>query len=111
MVARMRIYYSNGPISESDQIFYEQVKPVHEKHGAKFIGRYINEQGNYIVLWEYESELEMSRIQEAVANDPETLATKDIRLKSGLHAVPFKEYLLKSTDQIYNVPKGQWHKD
>jgi hypothetical protein len=98
MVIRMRIYKTEGRMEESDAIFYNLVKPVHEKYGARFIGRYINQLGQYIVLWEYQSEEQMVKIQYEVSNDPATIATKDIRRRSGLHAVEFDEFILKSTD-------------
>jgi hypothetical protein len=97
MVVRMRIYKTVDRQPSSDRIFYDLVKPVHEKHGAMFMGRYIDQNGQYVVLWQYNSEEEMVRIQQAVANDPETIANKEIRQQSGLHAVPFDEFILKAT--------------
>jgi hypothetical protein len=48
------------------------------------------------VMWEYESKEELHRIQNLVANDPQTIFNKESRLKSGLHAVEFDEYILES---------------
>jgi hypothetical protein len=98
MVIRMRIYKTKERLSSSDQVFYHKVKPVHEKHGAIFVGRYLDQNGQYVVLWKYNTEEEMLRIQQAVANDPETIENKEVRQKSGLHSVPFEEFILKSTD-------------
>jgi hypothetical protein len=107
MVVRMRIYKTVDRQPSSDLIFYDLVKPVHEKHGARFMGRYLDQNGQYVVLWQYSSEEEMVSIQQAVANDPETIATKEIRQKSGLHGVPFDEFMLKSTDpDVFPAPKS-----
>jgi len=98
MVIRMRIYHSEqADHDEADQIFYDLVKPVHEKHGAIFKGRYRNKNGKVVVMWEYESESEMERIQAAVGSDPESLKNKQQRLNKGLHGVLFDEYLLTPT--------------
>ncbi len=99
MVIRLRIYHAKDQdFAEADKVFYELVKPVHEKHGAKFIGRYRDASGKHFVMWEYENTLEMSRIQNLVNNDPETIKNREVRLSSGFHAVPFDEYILESTD-------------
>jgi hypothetical protein len=98
MVIRMRIYQTQGPNSDADLIFYETVKPIHEKHGAHFVGRYLDEKGRHVVMWSYESKEEMRRIQRAVANDPETIRNRELRLIKGLHAVDFEEFALISTD-------------
>lgn len=99
MVIRMRIYESQGADqAEADAVFYELVKPVHERHGAVFAGRYRDAEGRVVVLWRYADEAALTRIQAAVAADPETLAHRGRRLASGLHGRPFSEYLLHSTD-------------
>jgi L-rhamnose mutarotase len=96
MVIRLRIYHTREQNKDADKVFYELVKPVHEKHGARFIGRYMDETGKHFVMWEYESKEELHRIQNLVANDPQTIFNKESRLKSGLHAVEFDEYILES---------------
>lgn len=99
MVIRMRIYDSqNADHSQADAIFYQWVKPVHERHGAEFVGRYRDAEGRVVVLWRYASEAELRRIQSAVAADPETLQHREQRLAAGLHGLDFTEYLLYSTD-------------
>jgi len=98
MVIRMRIYQTQGPNPDADLIFYESVKPIHEKHGAFFVGRYLDDKGRHVVMWSYENEEEMRRIQRAVANDRETIKNREMRLRSGLHAVEFEEFVLTSTD-------------
>ncbi len=96
---RLRIYHSEmADHDESDQIFYSLVKPVHEKHGALFRGRYRDASGKVFVLWEYENENELKRIQKVVADDPESQKNKTLRQKRGLHGIPFDEYILKSTN-------------
>ena len=91
MVIRMRIYASqNADHRQADAIFYQWVKPVHERHGAEFLGR-------VVVLWRYASEAELRRIQSAVAADPETLQHRELRLAAGLHGLDFTEHLLYST--------------
>lgn len=98
MVIRMRIYHSEeANHAEADNIFYNLVKPVHEKHGAIFRGRYRNKSGKVVVMWEYENESELKRIQEAVANDAESLKNKSKRLHKGLHGISFDEYVLTPT--------------
>ena len=100
MVVRMRIYETNKRIESSDRVFYELVKPIHERYGAQFLGRYLDQKGRYVVLWQYENENELARIQQAVATDPESIANKQIRLNSGLHGIPFQEFILQSTDPV-----------
>lgn len=98
MVIRLRIYHAKDQdFAEADRVFYELVKPVHEKHGAKFIGRYRDESGKHFVMWEYENRESLNLIQELVAKDQETIRNRDTRLSSGFHAVPFEEYVLEST--------------
>lgn len=99
MVIRMRIYDSqNADHRQADAIFYQWVKPVHERHGAEFVGRYRDAEGRVVVLWRYASEAELMRVQSAVAADPETLRHREQRLAAGLHGLDFTEYLLYSTD-------------
>lgn len=100
MVVRMRIYESqNVDHAAADRVFYERVKPVHERYGAKFMGRYRDPENRVVVLWRYSSLIELKRIQEAVSKDPSSLKHKAERLKSGLHACDFKESFLFPTDQ------------
>jgi hypothetical protein len=98
MVIRMRIYQTNGPDRVADDVFYRLVKPVHERHGACFMGRYIDMKGRHVVMWSYNDREDMAAIQERVANDEETIRSRPIRLKSGLHGVPFEEFIMESTD-------------
>jgi hypothetical protein len=99
MVIRLRIYESQDvDHAQADQVFYQRVKPVHERHGAEFVGRYRDAEGRVVVMWRYVDEADLRRIQAAVARDPETLLHREARLQSGLHAVPHQEYILSSTD-------------
>jgi hypothetical protein len=100
MVIRMRIYQTQGPNPDADLIFYGTVKPIHEKHGAHFVGRYLDNKGRHVVMWSYENEEEMHRIQQDVVNDPETIRNREMRLRSGLHAIDFEEFVLTSTDAV-----------
>jgi hypothetical protein len=78
MVIRLRIYHAKDQdFNAADKVFYELVKPVHEKHGARFIGRYRDESGKHFVMWAYDSKEDLHRIQALVANDPETLKNRD----------------------------------
>ena len=95
----MRIYESEGADHDSaDRVFYELVKPVHERHGATFIGRYRDERNRVIVLWSYPDEARLRQIQADVAEDPETKRTESLRKASGLHDMQFMEFILRSTD-------------
>ncbi|MBF2055458.1 MAG: NIPSNAP family protein [Candidatus Sericytochromatia bacterium] len=99
MVVRMRIYASEqADHARADQIFYQQVKPVHERHGARFLGRYRDDAGRVVVLWAYADADSLQAIQKAVAQDPETLASKAEREASGLHGLAFEEWILHPTD-------------
>lgn len=98
MVIRMRIYLTNGPNPDADDVFYRLVKPVHEKHGARFIGRYVDQEGRHIVMWAYPDPATMHSIQESVAKDEETVKNVAVRMQQGLHGVPFQEYIMTSTD-------------
>lgn len=97
MVIRMRIYNTNGENPEADHVFYTLVKPVHERHGARFLGRYMDKKGRHVVMWGYSSEDDMKEIQLRVAQDPETLKNKDVRLNQGLHGTEFEELILYPT--------------
>lgn len=98
MVIRLRIYHAKDQdFKAADKVFYELVKPVHERHGARFIGRYRDGSGKHFVMWAYDSKDDLYRIQNLVANDPETLKNRETRLTTGFHAVAFDEYILEST--------------
>ena len=102
MVIRLRIYHSEmADHEEADKIFYTHVKPVHEKHGAIFKGRYRDANGKVVVLWEYENERNLKRVQKMVSNDVESMKYKNLRQEKGLHGISFDEYILKSTDQKF----------
>ncbi|MCP4193527.1 MAG: hypothetical protein GY768_23180 [Planctomycetaceae bacterium] len=96
---RMRIYESQGSDHDSaDRVFYELVKPVHERHGARFLGRYRDQEGRVVVMWLYENEAACSAIQRTVAEDPVTIENAIFRRQAGLHGLKFTEYFLDSTD-------------
>ena len=98
-VIRQRVYESQGADhAEADHVFYERVKPVHERHGAVFLGRHRDNSGRVVVRWLYASEEDLVRIQGTVAEDPDTLRTRVLRRSSGLHGRPFEELVLRSTD-------------
>ena len=97
MVIRMRIYNTKGGNPEADEVFYTLVKPVHERYGARFLGRYMDKKGRHVVMWGYSSEEDMKKIQLLVAEDPETLKNKDVRLNQGLHGTEFEELILYPT--------------
>lgn len=109
MVIRMRIYETAGPNHAASAVFFEKVKPVHERHGAVFIGRYIDEKGRHVVLWSYPDRTAMIDIQRRVEQDEETIRNRDLRMSVGLHGVPFEEFILESTQpypatHIYSGP-------
>ncbi len=52
---------------------------VHEKHGARLIGRWQGDDGRMVVIWEYDSRADLERIQKAVREDPESSATAALR--------------------------------
>lgn len=97
MVIRMRIYDTTGPNPSATQIFFEKVKPVHERHGATFVGRFIDEKGRHVVMWSYPDCAAMFDIQQRVEKDEETIRNRELRISSGLHGVPFEEFLLDPT--------------
>jgi len=97
MVIRMRIYDTTGPNPSATQIFFEKVKPVHERHGATFVGRFIDEKGRHVVMWSYPDRAAMFDIQQRVEKDEETIRNRELRISSGLHGVPFEEFLLDPT--------------
>ncbi|HEY9839220.1 MAG TPA: hypothetical protein V6D23_02095, partial [Candidatus Obscuribacterales bacterium] len=84
----------------ADEVFYALVKPVHERHGAEFAGRYRDAAGRVVVMWRYADEAELERIQAAVAADPDTLRHRQQRLSAGLHGLDFSEYVLYPTDAL-----------
>jgi len=98
MVVRLRIYASQQVAhEEADRVFYERVKPVHERHGARLLGRYRDPAGQVVVLWAYPDQAALTAIQAAVAEDPETLANRELRQTAGLHGLPFQEWILSPT--------------
>jgi hypothetical protein len=96
----MRIYETKVRLPESDQVFYDLVKPVHEKYGATFLGRFIDQKGRYIVLWAYPSYELLHSIQTLVSEDEETIKNAPIRKQAGLHGVDFEEFILESTGPL-----------
>ena len=99
MVVRMRIYKAEDrDHAGSDAVFYKLVKPVHERHGAQFLGRYRDEGGRVIVLWGYDSKEALDQIQAEVARDPETILNRQERMTSGLHGCAYEEFILHSTE-------------
>ncbi len=99
MFIRMRIYESQqANHAAADDVFYRLVKPVHERHGARFLGRYRDREKRVVVMWAYTDEDSCQRIQAAVASDPETLASREARRADGLHACKHTEYRLESTE-------------
>jgi len=98
MVIRLRIYHAEeANHAEADKVFYDYVKPVHEKYGAIFNGRFRDKNGKVVVMWQYKNEEELDRIQQEVASDRESLKNKKIRLEKGLHGHAFDELILTST--------------
>jgi hypothetical protein len=98
MIVRLRIYEAQGADRvQADAVFYDLVRPVHERHGARFLGRYRDAEGRVVVLWGYDSEAELLQIQAAVAADPETLRNSERRLRDGLHGTVFSEMILRPT--------------
>ncbi len=99
MIVRLRIYEAQGTDpAKADDVFHRLVKPVHERHGARFIGRYRDADGRVVVLWGYADEAALHRIQAAVASDPETLENRERRLRDGLHGATFTEMILWPTE-------------
>lgn len=98
MVIRLRIYESQDANHEAaDRVFYELVKPIHERHGAQFLGRYRDEEGRVIVMWSYFNADTCRRIQQAVADDPATIENAQRRREAGLHGKRYTEHILTST--------------
>lgn len=92
---RMRIYQSQGADHESaTRVFHELVQPVHEKYGAVFLSRDVLPTGETLVRWLYPSEEALLSIQEAVAQDPDTLKHRETRIRYGLHGMEHAEYRL-----------------
>jgi len=99
MIIRMRVYESQVADHEAaDQVFYDQVKPVHERHGAIFVGRYRDQNERVVVMWSYADEAACLRIQKEVAADPVTRSSAAQRREAGLHACQHTEFLLRSTE-------------
>lgn len=97
MVIRMRIYDTTASNPSATHIFFEKVKPVHERHGATFMGRFIDEKGRHVVMWSYPDLKAMVDIQQRVEKDEETIRNRPLRMSAGLHGVPFEEFILHPT--------------
>lgn len=77
MVYRLRIYKL---VPEHAEIFREffltRLLPVQLLHGARLIGRWQTEDDRVVAIWEYDSDDEYRRIDEAVRADPEFIAAQ-----------------------------------
>lgn len=57
------------------QFFVTDLLPVQQRHGARLVGRWATDAGDRVVaLWEYDSEEERRRIDDAVRADPASVA-------------------------------------
>ena len=95
----MRTYRASPDrLASSHRVFFEQVLPVHEKHGARLVGRWQGDDGRIVVIWEYDSRADCERIQKAVREDPDSAATTELRQSSGLLGADAEEVLMTSTE-------------
>ena len=98
MIYRMRTYRAEPDrLASSHRVFFEQVLPVHRRHGARFVGRWQTDEGEVVVIWEYDSRAECERIQKAVREDPQSLATREVRESQGLLGAESREVLMTTT--------------
>ncbi|MCZ6784744.1 MAG: NIPSNAP family protein [Proteobacteria bacterium] len=99
MIYRMRTYRaSRDRLASSHRVFFEQVLPVHQKHGARLVGRWQGDDGRIVVIWEYDSRADCERIQRAVQEDPDSAATAELRRSSGLFGAESEEVLMVPTE-------------
>ena len=106
MVIRMRIYATSALNPRATEVFFTKVKPVHERYGATFIGRYADEKGRVVVMWSYPDRATMVDVQRRVEEDQETISNQEIRRSAGLHGIPFEEFVLEPT--IFHSSRGDF---
>lgn len=95
----MRTYRADPDrLASSHRVFFEQVLPVHQKHGARFVGRWLGDDGRIVVIWEYDSRADCERIQKAVQHDPDSTATAELRRSAGLLGAASEEVLMAPTE-------------
>ncbi len=95
---RMRIYESAGDnVAESTRIFQELVRPVHEKYGARLVGRWLTDDGKIVVIWQYRDIEHCRGCLQSVKEDPESKHTLPIRTAGGLAEVARREVFMTST--------------
>lgn len=98
MIYRMRIYKPDAErLETSHKVFYDWVLPVHQKHGARLVGRWQSEDGRIVVLWEYDSRADCERVQRAVRDDVQSQGSEAERRAKGLLDVEREEWLMTST--------------
>lgn len=100
MIYRMRIYKPDtAQLETCHKVFYESVLPVHQKHGARLVGRWQSEDGRIVVLWEYDSRDDCERIQKAVHADVQSKRSEEARRAQGLLGADREEWLMISTSE------------
>jgi hypothetical protein len=70
-------------LSAFHAFFRDHLLPVQLRHGARLVGRWETDAGEVIAVWEYDDEASYSRIQAAVAADPEAALAQEIRAGLG----------------------------
>ncbi|MEM1125862.1 MAG: NIPSNAP family protein [Bacteroidota bacterium] len=98
MYYRMRTYYAADADHEvATRIFKAYVQPVHERHGAQLVGRWLTEDRRLVVIWAYPDEAACAQTLEAVRTDPVTRSTQAEREATGLASFEREEVFMTST--------------
>jgi len=110
MIYRRRTYVVHPERVEAfTAFFHAYLLPNQWKHGARLVGRYVNEaQDEVTALWEYESLAEYERIQALVAADERAAVAKakkaELEAVDGPLFVSMREEFLTATG-AYHTPR------
>lgn len=106
MIYRRRIYRTLPDRVETFTAFFEEyLLPNQRKHGARLVGRYMNEERTEIMaLFEYDSMEAYRRIHAAVTADPMHEVAQARRAELGPLYLEYKDEFLTPTGN-YHVPK------
>ena len=98
MIYRIRIYQAvRENLPEFHRFFREYLLPVQLQYGARLVGRWETEDGRVVAVWEYEDRAAYERIEQAVSEDPASVAAQAYRKTLGVLFTSREEVFMTST--------------
>lgn len=77
MIYRMRTYQAvTENLALFHDLFRDHLLPIHQRHGARLVGRWETEDSRVVAIWEYDDRAEYERIQAAVVADADWAAAQ-----------------------------------